>query len=126
MRMILGLDVPTSGTTKVNGQSYWDLPAPLTEIGALLDAGATASWPVARDHLEAMALTHGIGVKRVEQVIEMVGLDEVANRRAKTFSLGMASGWGSRRRSWATRERWCSMSRSTVWTRRASAGFGRC
>ena len=94
MRMILGLDVPTSGTTKVNGQSYRDMPAPLTEIGALLDAGATHPGRSARDHLEAMALTHGIDSRRVERVIDMVGLGEVADRRAKTFSLGMAQRLG--------------------------------
>lgn len=94
MRMILGLDVPTSGTTRVNGHSYRDLPAPLTEIGALLDAGATHPGRSARDHLEAMALTHGIAAGRVEQVIDQVGLTEVAARRAKTFSLGMAQRLG--------------------------------
>ena len=94
MRMILGLDVPTSGTTRVNGRSYRDMPAPLGEIGALLDAGATHPGRSARDHLEAMALTHGISARRVEQVIEMVGLGEVADRRAKTFSLGMGQRLG--------------------------------
>ena len=94
MRMILGLDVPTSGSTRVNGQSYRDMPAPLSEIGALLDAGATHPGRSARDHLEAMALTHGIGNRRVQQVIEMVGLNEVADRRARTFSLGMAQRLG--------------------------------
>ena len=94
MRMILGLDVPTSGTTRVNGRSYRDMPAPLTEIGALLDAGATHPGRSARDHLQAMALTHGIAAGRVEQVIDMVGLGKVAGRRAKTFSLGMAQRLG--------------------------------
>jgi len=94
MRMIVGLDVPTSGSARVNGRSYRDLPAPLREIGALLDARATHPGRSARDHLAAMALTHGIAAGRVEQVIAMVGLTEVADQRAKTFSLGMAQRLG--------------------------------
>jgi ABC-2 type transport system ATP-binding protein len=94
MRMIVGLDVPSSGSVRVNGRSYRDLPDPLREIGALLDARAIHPGRSARDHLEVMALTHGIAAGRVEQVIGMVGLTEVADQRAKTFSLGMAQRLG--------------------------------
>ena len=94
MRMIVGLDVPSSGSARVNGHSYRDLPDPLRQIGALLDARAAHPGRSARDHLEAMALTHGIAAGRVEQVIGMVGLTEVADQRAKTFSLGMAQRLG--------------------------------
>jgi ABC-2 type transport system ATP-binding protein len=94
MRMILGLDIPTSGSAWVNGKDYRDLAAPLGEIGALLDAGAAHPGRSARDHLEAMALTHGIGTRRVEEMIDLVGLNEVADRRLKTFSLGMAQRLG--------------------------------
>ncbi len=94
MRMIVGLDVPSSGSARVNGNSYRDVPDPLHEIGALLDARATHPGRSARDHLEVMALTHGIAAGRVEQLIDMVGLGEVADQRVKTFSLGMAQRLG--------------------------------
>ncbi len=94
LRMILGIDAPTSGTARVNGQEYRDMTAPLDEIGALLDAGATHPGRPARDHLTAMAQTHGIGGRRVTEVLELVGLADVAGRRAGTFSLGMAQRLG--------------------------------
>ena len=97
MRVILGLDRPTSGTATVNGKPYRDLPAPLHEIGALLEARAIHTGRSAYHHLVAMAQTHGIGRRRVEEVIEVVGLSEVARKRAGGFSLGHGPAAGHRR-----------------------------
>ena len=94
MRMILGLDAPTSGTVIVNGRSYADHAAPLHEVGALLDAGAIHTGRSALNHLLAMAATTGIGRLRVDEVIDLVGLREVANKRAGGFSLGMGQRLG--------------------------------
>jgi ABC-2 type transport system ATP-binding protein len=89
MRLILGLDAPDRGTVIVNGKRYRDHRAPLHQIGALLDASSFHTGRSARDHLLAMAQTHGLGRERVEAMIDLVGLGEVARRRAGTFSLGM-------------------------------------
>ncbi|ACU75380.1 ABC transporter related [Catenulispora acidiphila DSM 44928] len=89
MRMILGLDVPTSGTVTVNGRSYAEHARPLHEVGALLEARAVHPGRSARNHLLAMAATAGIRRARVEEVIDMVGLAEAADRRVGSFSLGM-------------------------------------
>ncbi len=94
MRVILGLDRPNSGTATVNGKPYADLPAPLHEIGALLEARAIHTGRSAYNHLLAMAQTHGIGRARVQEVIELVGLSEVARQRAGGFSLGMGQRLG--------------------------------
>jgi len=94
MRMILGLDAPTSGTVIVNGRSYADHAAPLHEVGALLDAGAIHTGRSALNHLLVMAATTGIGRRRVDEVIDLVGLREVANKRAGGFSLGMGQRLG--------------------------------
>jgi ABC-2 type transport system ATP-binding protein len=94
MRVILGLDRPNSGTATVNGKPYRDLPAPLHEIGALLEARAIHTGRSAYHHLVAMAQTHGIGRKRVQEVIDLVGLTEVARKRAGGFSLGMGQRLG--------------------------------
>ena len=94
MRMILGLDAPTSGTVTVNGKAYRDLPAPLHEIGAMLEARAIHTGRSAYNHLLAMAQTHAIPRRRVDEVIEMVGLQAVARRRAGGFSLGMGQRLG--------------------------------
>jgi ABC-2 type transport system ATP-binding protein len=94
MRVILGLDRPNSGTATVNGKLYRDLPAPLHEIGALLEARAIHTGRSAYNHLVAMAQTHGIGRKRVQEVIDLVGLSEVARQRAGGFSLGMGQRLG--------------------------------
>jgi ABC-2 type transport system ATP-binding protein len=94
MRVILGLDRPTSGTATVNGKPYRDLPAPLHEIGALLEARAIHTGRSAYHHLVAMAQTHGIGRARVQEVIELVGLSDVARKRAGGFSLGMGQRLG--------------------------------
>ncbi|MFI6327677.1 ABC transporter ATP-binding protein [Micromonospora chersina] len=94
MRMILGLDAPTTGSATVNGRRYADHPAPLREIGALLEAKAVHTGRSARNHLLALAATHGIGRRRVDEVIDLVGLHEVAGRRAGGFSLGMGQRLG--------------------------------
>jgi ABC-2 type transport system ATP-binding protein len=94
MRVILGLDAPTSGRSTVNGKSYRDLTAPLHEIGALLEARAIHTGRSAYNHLLAMAQTHGISRHRVSEVIDLVGLTEVAHQRAGSFSLGMGQRLG--------------------------------
>jgi ABC-2 type transport system ATP-binding protein len=94
MRMILGLDAPTSGRATVNGKAYRDIAAPLHEIGALLEARAIHTGRSAYNHLLAMAQTHGIPRSRVEEVIRLVGLDSVARKRAGSFSLGMGQRLG--------------------------------
>jgi ABC-2 type transport system ATP-binding protein len=94
MRVILGLDAPTSGRSTVHGRSYRDLPAPLHEIGAMLEARAIHTGRSAYNHLLAMAQTHGIARRRVSEVIDLVGLTEVAHQRAGGFSLGMGQRLG--------------------------------
>jgi len=89
MRLILGLDAPDAGEVTVNGKRYRDHRAPLHQIGALLEASSIHTGRSAYDHLLAMAQTHGLGRERVEALIELVGLGEVARKRAGTFSLGM-------------------------------------
>src|ERR1700674_1834402 len=78
MRMILGLDAPTKGVSTINGQRYADQRAPLREVGALLEAKAVHTGRTARNHLLALAATTGIGRRRVEEVIDLVGLADVA------------------------------------------------
>jgi ABC-2 type transport system ATP-binding protein len=94
MRLILGLDAPTRGTVRVNGCAYRQLSAPLHEIGAMLEAHAIHTGRSAYNHLLALAQTHGIPSSRVEEVIEMVGLREVARKRVGSFSLGMGQRLG--------------------------------
>jgi len=94
MRMILGLDAPTSGSVTVNGKPYAAHRRPLHEVGALLEARAVHTGRSARNHLLAMAATTGIGRVRVDEVIDLVGLDGVAGRRAGAFSLGMGQRLG--------------------------------
>lgn len=94
MRMILGLDAPTSGTVSVNGHRYAAAPAPLREIGALLDAHAIHPGRSARDHLRWMAASNGIPTTRVGEVLELVGLEAVAGQRAGRYSLGMGQRLG--------------------------------
>lgn len=89
MRMAVGLDRPSAGTITVNGRPFTQHRAPLREVGAVLDAGATHPGRTARQHLKVLAATHGIGAKRVEEVIELTGLGAVAKKRIKGFSLGM-------------------------------------
>jgi ABC-2 type transport system ATP-binding protein len=94
MRMIIGLDAPTSGAVTVNGKAYAEHRAPLHEVGALLEARAIHTGRSARNHLLAMAATTGIGRRRVDEVIDLVGLHEVAGKRAGKFSLGMGQRLG--------------------------------
>ena len=94
MRVILGLDAPSAGSVLVNGKTYRDLPAPLHEIGAMLEARAIHTGRSAYHHLLAMAATHGIPRSRVDEVIDIVGLAEVARKRVGAFSLGMGQRLG--------------------------------
>lgn len=94
MRMIVGLDRPTAGTVTVNGKHYAQHRAPLHEVGTLLDAKAVHTGRTAQNHLLAMAATHGVGKARVEEVIEMTGLQTVARKRVGGFSLGMGQRLG--------------------------------
>ena len=94
MRMIVGLDRPTAGRTTIHGQDYRHLRAPLTEVGVLLDAKAVHTGRTARNHLRAMAATHGIPNSRVDEVIELTGIGSVATKRAGKFSLGMGQRLG--------------------------------
>ena len=94
MRLILGLDAPTSGSVTVNGKPYQQHAAPLREVGALLDARSVHPGRSAYHHLLALAQTCGIRRSRVDEVIDAVGLGEVARRRAGGFSLGMGQRLG--------------------------------
>jgi ABC-2 type transport system ATP-binding protein len=94
MRMILGLDRPTAGSVTVNGRAYAEHPAPLHEVGALLEAKAIHTGRTAYNHLLALAATTGIPRRRVDEVIDLVGLQDVARRRAGGFSLGMGQRLG--------------------------------
>lgn len=94
MRVIMGLDRPTSGQVRVNGRSYARLKAPLQEIGALLEAKAIHPGRSAYHHLLSLAASNGIDKGRVLDVIDMVGLSEVARKRAGGFSLGMGQRLG--------------------------------
>jgi ABC-2 type transport system ATP-binding protein len=94
MRMIVGLDRPTSGRVEVNGHPYQLHRAPLQEVGVLLDAKAAHPGRSAYKHLLAIAATHGIGASRVREVIGLAGLDSVAGKRVGGFSLGMGQRLG--------------------------------
>ena len=94
MRMILGLDRPTSGSVTVNGRRYADYPAPLREVGALLEARALHPGRSARDHLRWLAASNGVPRARVDEVLGLVGLESVADKRVGKFSLGMGQRLG--------------------------------
>jgi ABC-2 type transport system ATP-binding protein len=94
MRLILGLDRPDAGEATVRGRRLADLPAPITEVGALLDARAVPGGRSGRDHLLALAATHGIGRRRVGQVLELCGLGAAARRPVREYSLGMSQRLG--------------------------------
>jgi ABC-2 type transport system ATP-binding protein len=94
MRMIAGLDHPTSGRALVDGSPYVEDPAPLRRVGLLLEAKAVHTSRTARNHLRALAATQGIGRRRVEEVIELTGLQDVADKRVAGFSLGMGQRLG--------------------------------
>ena len=94
MRMIMGLDYPTAGQVTVNGLPYKQHKSPLTEVGALLEAKAVHPGRSARQHLRALAATHAIPDKRVDEVIELTGITAVAKKRVEGFSLGMGQRLG--------------------------------
>jgi ABC-2 type transport system ATP-binding protein len=94
MRLLLGLDKPDAGMTRIDGRPYRDLRWPLREVGSMLETRAFHPGRSARAHLAALAASNAIGRARVDEVLDMVGLDSVARRRAGTFSLGMAQRLG--------------------------------
>jgi ABC-2 type transport system ATP-binding protein len=94
MRLILGLDYPESGTATINGRPYHDLANPLTTVGALLEAKSVHPGRSARNHLLFLTQTQGLPRTRVDEVLDLVGLREVADQRAGSFSLGMGQRLG--------------------------------
>ena len=94
MRMILGLDTPTGGDVKIDGKHYAELHQPLRKVGALLDAKWVHPNRSARSHLKWLAVSNKIPVSRVAEVLEIVGLTEVAHKKAGGFSLGMSQRLG--------------------------------
>src|SRR6266571_1646048 len=94
MRLIAGLDEPSAGSVRFNGKDYRSAVAPMAELGLLLEARAVHTGRSARNHLLAMAQTNGISRRRVDEVIDMVGLREVAGKRVGGFSLGMGQRLG--------------------------------
>jgi len=94
MRMILGLDRPDDGVARINGKNYRELAWPMREVGALLEAKAFHPARSARAHLTALAASNAIPRRRVNDVLEITGLEQAADRRAGKFSLGMAQRLG--------------------------------
>jgi ABC-2 type transport system ATP-binding protein len=94
MRVIMGLEAPTSGRATIGGTVYRDLPVPLRAVGALLDARAAHPGRDARSHLAALAAANGLSRRRVDEVLALVGLEAVASRRSGAFSLGMGQRLG--------------------------------
>jgi ABC-2 type transport system ATP-binding protein len=94
MRLVLGLDRPDSGTATIGGVAYRDLPSPLRTVGALLEARAVHTGRSAFNHLLLLAQTQGLPRRRVQEVIDLVGLSDVAGKRTGGFSLGMSQRLG--------------------------------
>ncbi len=94
MRMIMGLDIPNAGNATVNGRHFHDLPWPLHEVGALLEAKAIHPGRSARNHLLMLAQANRVPARRVDEVLDIVGLTDVATQRAGKFSLGMGQRLG--------------------------------
>jgi ABC-2 type transport system ATP-binding protein len=94
IRAIVGVDRPTAGRVTVNGRAYEDWPAPLAQAGVMLEARAVHPGRSAYDHLLALGATHGIGARRVAEVLDLAGLGAVARKRAGSFSLGMGQRLG--------------------------------
>ncbi|MFB7631834.1 ABC transporter ATP-binding protein [Streptomyces sp. NPDC056149] len=94
MRMVLGLDVPTAGSVRIDGKHYRQLKDPLTYVGALLDAKAMHGGRSATNHLLCLAQSNGIPRARVDEVLDLVGLTSVARKRSRGFSLGMGQRLG--------------------------------
>ena len=93
-RCVLGLDRPQRGRVTVNGREYRDIAAPLHEVGALLEARSVHPGRTARNHLRMLAATHGINKRRVDDMLGLVGIEDVADRRVGGFSLGMGQRLG--------------------------------
>ena len=94
MRLILGLDYPNAGTVAIHGKHYANLAYPMREVGALIDAKAVHGGRSAYNHLLCLAQTNNLPKRRVGEVLELVGLTEVARKRTKGFSLGMSQRLG--------------------------------
>ena len=94
LRMVLGLDAPTSGSVTIDGRPYTSLRRPLFEVGAMLEAKSIHEGRSAYNHLLCLAQTNGIGRARIDEVLEIVGLTSVASKRVGTFSLGMGQRLG--------------------------------
>jgi ABC-2 type transport system ATP-binding protein len=94
LRMILGLDAPTAGSVTINGRAFASLRRPMFEVGALLNAKAIHEGRSAYNHLLCLAQSNGIGRRRVDEVLDIVGLTSVAHKRAGAFSLGMSQRLG--------------------------------
>ena len=94
MRIILGLDRPTSGKALVNGRPYAQAKSPMREVGALLDAKAVHGGLTARAHLLALVQSNGLPARRVDEVLDVTGMTSVAGKRIKGFSLGMSQRLG--------------------------------
>ena len=94
MRLILGLDHPQSGSATINGKAYADLPTPLRTVGALLEAKSVHGGRTARNHLLFLAQTQALPTSRVDEMLDLVGLRDVANRRTGSYSLGMSQRLG--------------------------------
>ncbi|MGF7239526.1 MAG: ABC transporter ATP-binding protein [Frankia sp.] len=94
MRLLLGLERPDAGSAAINGVGYAELTAPLTQVGAMLEAKAFHPGRSGRNHLLCLAQSHALAPRRVEEVIDLVGLRSAAGRRAGTYSLGMAQRLG--------------------------------
>jgi ABC-2 type transport system ATP-binding protein len=94
MRLILGLDQPTAGTATIGGRPHRQAASPMREVGALIDARAAHGGRSARNHLLCLAQTNGISPRRVAEVLDTVGLSDVAGKRSKGFSLGMSQRLG--------------------------------
>jgi len=94
MRLILGLDYPNAGSVTIDGKRYASLANPMREVGALLDAKAVHGGRSAYNHLLCLAQTNNLPKRRVGEVLEMVGLTDVARKRTKGFSLGMSQRLG--------------------------------
>ena len=94
MGLIVGLETPTRGSATIHGQPYRKLPAPLFAVGTMLDARSSHPGRSARTHLRCIAATHGIGKRRVSEVLDLVGLHDAAKKRVGTYSLGMTTRLG--------------------------------
>ena len=126
MRMMLGLDKPDAGQVRIGGQRFHDLRWPLREVGALLEARSFHPGRSARAHLAALAASNGIASRRVDEVLDLVGLTSAAGRRAGKFSLGMAQRLGIAAALLGDPPVLCSTSRSTGSTRPGSTGSATC